>query len=42
MLTKTDPDGSTTSYTYDASGNMLTMTDALGQTTSYTYNSFGR
>lgn len=38
--TKTDPNESTKSYTYDASGNMLTSMDALGRTTSFTYNGF--
>ncbi len=35
----TDPNGDTTTMTYDSSGNMLSMTDADGNTTTYTYNS---
>ena len=35
----TDPDGITTSMTYDSSGNMLTRSDALGRETTWTYNS---
>ena len=35
----TDPNGHTTTNTYDLSGNELTSTDALGKTTVYTYNS---
>lgn len=36
----TNPDGTSTSATYDGTGNMLTSTDAMGLTTGYTYNSF--
>ena len=36
----TDPNGSATLMTYDASGNLLTRTDSLGRLTTYTYNSF--
>lgn len=34
----TDPDGHTTTSSYDADGNLLSSTDALGNTTSYVYN----
>ncbi|MGA8726232.1 MAG: RHS repeat-associated core domain-containing protein [Acidimicrobiales bacterium] len=34
----TDPDGQTTTATFDADGNQLSSTDALGRTTTYTYN----
>jgi RHS repeat-associated protein len=36
----TDPDGDTTTNTYDANGNLLTRTNALGNISSYSYNSF--
>jgi RHS repeat-associated protein len=36
----TDPDGHTTRYTYDGSGNVLTKTDPLGRSTSYMYSVF--
>ncbi len=36
----TDPNGHTTTNTWDANGNLLSRTDALSQTSSYTYNSF--
>jgi YD repeat-containing protein len=36
-----DPDGHTTSYTYDADGDVLAKTDGVGNTWTYTYNSFG-
>jgi RHS repeat-associated protein len=36
----TNPDGETSSATYDANGNQLTSTDALDDVTSYSYNSF--
>jgi len=32
----------TTSYTYDAQGNVLTATDALGKFETYTYDALGR
>jgi YD repeat-containing protein len=41
VLSKTNGQGQTTSYTYDAAGNPLTVTNALG-TTTYTYNGFGQ
>src|ERR1035437_4696436 len=34
-----DPNGQTTSMTYDSSGNLLSATDALGHVTSETYDS---
>lgn len=36
----TDPNGHTTTKTYDRQGNQLSSTDPLGNTTSYTFNSF--
>lgn len=36
----TDPNGNTTTYTVDSSGNVLTATDPLGRVTTKTYNSF--
>jgi RHS repeat-associated protein len=38
LTSVTDPNGNTSSATYDAAGNQLTATDALGRTTSGTYN----
>src|SRR6202790_1381280 len=35
-----DPDGGTTSYTYNANGDMLTSTNQLGKVTTKSYNSF--
>jgi RHS repeat-associated protein len=34
----TNPDGHTTTNTYDPNGNLLTTTDPLGNTTTYSYN----
>jgi len=39
-LSAIDPNGNTTSFTYDASGHVLTRTDWAG-TWTYTYNNFG-
>jgi RHS repeat-associated protein len=36
----TDPNGHTTSYSYDAQGNVLSQTDALGHTATSTFNNF--
>ena len=33
-----DGNGKTSSFTYDANGNMLTATNALGETTTFTYD----
>ena len=41
MVAVIDPDGNTTSYTYDGQGNQLSMTDPLGNTTSYAYDASG-
>jgi RHS repeat-associated protein len=35
-------DGTTETYSYDASGNVLTATDGAGKTSKYTYNSRGQ
>jgi RHS repeat-associated protein len=40
LTSVTDPDGHTTTSTYDSQGTMLSSTDPLGHTTTYTYNSF--
>ncbi|MGC2375261.1 MAG: RHS repeat-associated core domain-containing protein [Solirubrobacteraceae bacterium] len=39
MTTVTDPNGHTTTSTFDSEGNTLTTTDALGRTTTNTYDS---
>ncbi len=36
------PDGTSNSFTYDASGNILTAIDGAGKTRKYTYNSRGQ
>ncbi len=38
VATETDPNGHSTSKTYDAAGNVLTTTDGLGRTTINTYD----
>ena len=40
LILETDPNGNTTTYTVDSSGNQLSSLDALGRTTTTTYNSF--
>jgi RHS repeat-associated protein len=39
MTSVTDPNGHTTTSTFDSEGNTLTTTDALGRTTTNTYDS---
>ncbi len=39
MTSVTDPDGHTTTSTFDSEGNTLTTTNALGRTTTNTYDS---
>lgn len=41
MKSITDPEGNTTTYTYDEYGNVETETDPLGNTTIYTNNIIG-
>lgn len=41
LLAKTDPQGGTTSYGYDASGNRISTTNPDGTSTSATYDSTG-
>jgi RHS repeat-associated protein len=36
------PEGTSETFTYDASGNVLTATDRAGKKTTYTYNSAGQ
>lgn len=38
LLSKTDPAGNTTTYTYDALNNLTSTTDPLGNVTAYTYD----
>ena len=42
LKTVTDPLGHTTSFSYDALGQMTVMTDTLGHATRYGYDSLGR
>ena len=42
LLTSTNPDGATTTYTYDGRGNKTAVADALGQTTAYQYDDMNR
>jgi RHS repeat-associated protein len=41
LVSRTDPLGNTTSYTYDSNGNKLTSTDPKGHVTTMTYDSNG-
>jgi RHS repeat-associated protein len=41
LVSRTDPLGNTTSYTYDGSGNKLTSTDPKGHVTTMTYDGNG-
>jgi RHS repeat-associated protein len=38
----TNPNGRTTTYTYDTAGNLASATDAFGNKTTYTYDGLGR
>lgn len=42
VLTRTDPDGHVTHYTYDANGDLASVRDPLGDLTTYTYDPVGR
>ena len=42
MVARTDPEGNTTAFTYDALGRRTAVTDALGRTTRYEYDGQGR
>lgn len=42
VVARTDPDGHTTHYTYDASGDLTSVSDPLGDTTTYGYDLIGR
>ena len=42
MIRMEDAEGSTTSYTYDANGQMTKTTSAMGAETSSTYDALGR
>ena len=37
-----DRNGNTTTYTYDANGNVLTVKNALNETTTFTYDALGK
>ena len=39
MIASTDPNNNTTSYGYDAVGNLISVTDANNNTTTYAYDS---
>jgi YD repeat-containing protein len=41
MVSSTNPENGTVTYTYDASHRVLTRTDAKNQQTQYTYNTLG-
>ncbi|MGO8862227.1 MAG: RHS repeat-associated core domain-containing protein, partial [Acidimicrobiales bacterium] len=40
VASKTNPDGATTTYTYDSDGNTTSTTNALGEETTAKFNSF--
>ena len=40
LTQETDPNGNTTTYTFDSSGNELSALDPLGRSTSTTFNAF--
>lgn len=42
LLSATNPENGTVSYTYDSNHRMTSRTDANGQTVNYTYDSLGR
>jgi YD repeat-containing protein len=42
MLTATNPENGTVTYTYDNSHHVVTRTDAIGYKTQYSYDSYGR
>jgi YD repeat-containing protein len=42
LMSATNPENGTVTYTYDLSHHVLTRTDALGQQTVYSYDSYGR
>ena len=42
LVSATNPENGTVTYTYDLSHHVLSRTDALGQQTVYTYDSYGR
>ena len=41
LLSRTDPDGTTISYTYDAAGNRTSVTTPAGAT-AYTFDALNR
>ncbi len=42
VVARTDPDGHTARYAYDAYGNLVRSSDALGRATTYGYDLIGR
>jgi YD repeat-containing protein len=42
LVSATNPENGTVTYTYDASHHVTSRTDALGSQTQYTYDSYGR
>jgi len=42
LLTATNPENGTVTYTRDAMGHVLTRVDAMGQKTTYTYDTYNR
>jgi YD repeat-containing protein len=42
LLTATNPESGTTTYSYDANGNIISKTDARGYVTGYSYDALNR
>jgi YD repeat-containing protein len=42
LVSATNPENGTVTYTYDSGHHVLSRTDAIGSKTQYTYDSYGR